>query len=58
MVNWKYIGQFVGVALPTLFLILWSGDAVLLVAEDVFLVALLQLVIFAVFFWRYHEAPT
>lgn len=57
MVDIKYIGQFVGVSLPTLFLLLWSVDAVLMVGQDVFLIALVQFIVLAVFFWRYHEAP-
>lgn len=36
MVNVKYIAQFIGVSLPTLFLILWSVDAPLMLGEDVF----------------------
>lgn len=53
MLDVKRIGQFVAVTLPTLFLVVWSADALLLVAEDVFLISLLQLLAFAVFFWRY-----
>lgn len=57
MVNTKHIGQFVGVALPTIFLLLWSVDAVLMAGQDVFLLAVIQFVILAGFFWRYHEPP-
>lgn len=53
----KYIGQFIGVILPTLFLLLWSIDAALMVGQDVFLIALVQFIVFAVFFWRFHESP-
>lgn len=57
MVNKKYIGQFMGVSLPTIFLLLWSLDAPLMVGQDVFLVAVIQFVVLAGFFWRYHEPP-
>lgn len=50
----KTAGLFVLVALPSLFLVLWTGDAVLVLAEDVFLIALLQVAFIAVYVWRQH----
>ncbi|WP_254861977.1 hypothetical protein [Halovivax gelatinilyticus] len=53
----KRIGQFVAVALPSLFMLLWTLDAALVLGEDVFVIALLQVVFIAVFMWRWHAPP-
>jgi hypothetical protein len=57
MTNPRSIAILAGIISPTLFLILWSVDALLLVAEDVFIIALLQLILFVVFVWRFDEIP-
>jgi len=51
----KRIGQFLGVALPSLFMLVWTLDAALVPGADVFLVALVQVVFIAVFMWRWHS---
>lgn len=51
-------GRFIGVALPSLFLLFWAVDAPLLVGRDVFLLALLQAVFIGVFLWRWHAPPS
>lgn len=53
----KQIGQFVGVALPSLFMLLWTVDAALVAGADVFLLALIQVGFIAVFMWRWHSPP-
>jgi len=57
MANLKAIGILAAVVSPTLFMLLWSLDALLLVAEDVFFISLLQLILFVVFVWRFDEIP-
>jgi len=39
----KSVVKFIGVSLPSLFLFVWSLDALLLVAKDVFLISIVQL---------------
>jgi hypothetical protein len=46
----KTIGQFLVVALPTLFTLLWTIDAALVPGADVFFIALLQLVFLVGYF--------
>ncbi len=52
----KGIGQLVVVAIPTLFMLIWTIDAPLVPGADVFLLALVQLVFIIGFFvydsWR------
>lgn len=55
MVKIRDMATFVGVALPSLFMVLWSLDALLLVAEDVFLISALQVIFIAVYMWRSSE---
>lgn len=45
----KGIGQFIAIALPSLFTLVWTLDAALVPGADVFLVALVQVVFIAVF---------
>lgn len=45
----KGIGQFVGVSLPSLFLVIWTLDAPLVPGADVFLISLAQVIFIAVF---------
>ncbi len=53
----KILAIFVGVSLPSLFMLLWSADSLLLVAEDVFLVSLLQVAFIGVFiFYGFRQA--
>lgn len=54
----KGIGQFVAVALPSLFILLWTIDAALVPGADVFLVALVQVIFIAVFVgYLYRKHP-
>lgn len=45
----KAVAAFVGVSLPSLFMLLISLDAPLIAGADVFLISLLQVVFIAVF---------
>lgn len=45
----KGIGQFAIVALPALFMLVWTFDALLVPGADVFIVALIQIVFITVF---------
>lgn len=53
----KAIGQFVIVALPSLFILLWTLDAALVPAADVFIITLVQTLFIAIFigyiYWRW-----
>lgn len=53
----KGIGQFVAVALPSLFILVWTLDAALVPGADVFLVALAQVLFIGVFvgylYWKH-----
>jgi hypothetical protein len=53
MVDAKEIGLFVGIALPSIFLTLLSADALLVVAEDVLLLSLLQIVLIGVYMYKF-----
>jgi hypothetical protein len=55
MVDLKVIGLFLGLSLPSWLLVLVSADAVLVLAEDVFLIALLQILFVGLFMWRSWE---
>lgn len=54
MVEARDIGLFIGVALPSLLLMLASVDAVLVVAQDVFLVSLIQVALVGVAMWKFQ----
>jgi len=45
----KTIGKFVAVSSPTIFLLIWSFDAPLMVGADVFIIALLQFIFLGVY---------
>lgn len=51
------LGMFVGVSLPSLFMLLVSVDAPLVLGRDVFLISLLQVVFIGVFIaYAYRKA--
>lgn len=53
MPDWLYIGkilsQFILVSLPSLTLLVWTADAYLIVAADVFWIALIQVIFIAAY---------
>jgi len=50
MVSGKRVGLYVLVALPTLFMLIWTVDAALIPGADVFVIAAIQLIALVVFF--------
>ena len=53
MVDAKEIALFIGVTLPSLLLLIVSVDAPLVVGQDVFLFALLQVLFVGAFMYKY-----
>lgn len=55
----KTIGQFILVALPTLFMLLWTLNAALVPGADVFIIAAIQLVFIVIYIgYNYRKGPT
>lgn len=55
----KAIGQLILVALPTLFVLLWTLDAALVPGADVFIIAVIQLLFIVVYIgYNYRKSPT
>lgn len=54
----KAIGQLILVALPTLFVLLWTLDAALVPGADVFIIAAIQLLFIVVYVgYNYRKGP-
>lgn len=53
MPDWVYgvklLSQFILVSLPSLILLIWTADAYLIVAADVFWIALIQVIVIAAY---------
>jgi hypothetical protein len=52
MVNIKFIVKTIAAISPTLLLLIWTLTAALVPGADVFIIALLQLIIFVIYVWR------